>query len=61
MRDYLFPTEIDRLLKASGKSSRHGVRNKLMVLLAYRHGLRISEAVDLRLSDLDMQSARINA
>jgi len=60
MRDYLFPTEIDRLLDAAGKSPRHGVRNRLMILLAYRHGLRISEIVDLRLSDIDLQSGRIN-
>ncbi|MDX8400696.1 MAG: tyrosine-type recombinase/integrase [Gallionellaceae bacterium] len=60
MRDYLFPTEIDRLLEAAGKSLRHGVRNRLMVLLAYRHGLRISEVVDLRLSDIDLQAGRIN-
>lgn len=59
MRDYLFPTEIDRLLDAAGKSPRHGVRNKLMVLVAYRHGLRISELVDLRLSDIDIQSGRL--
>jgi len=31
-----------------------------MVLLAYRHGLRISEVVDLRLSDIDQQAGRIN-
>ena len=60
MRDYLFPTEIDKLLAASGKSPRHGVRNKLMVLLAYRHGLRISEVVDIHLSDIDLQTGRIN-
>jgi len=60
MRDYLFPTEIDQLLAAAKKSPRHGVRNTLIVLLAYRHGLRISEVTDLRKSDLDLQTARIN-
>ena len=59
MRDYLFPTEIDKLLHAAGKSTRHGIRNKLMILLAYRHGLRISEVVDLHLSDFDIQSGRL--
>jgi site-specific recombinase XerD len=60
MRDYLFPTEIKRLMDAAKQSPRHGVRNNLMILLAYRHGLRISELVDLRLSDIDLQSGRIN-
>jgi len=60
MRDYLFPAEISLLLDAAGRSPRHGVRNKLMVLLAYRHGLRISELVDLRLSDIDLQAGRLN-
>ncbi|WP_287963022.1 tyrosine-type recombinase/integrase [Alcanivorax sp.] len=60
MRDYLFPSEIDRLIEAAKKSPRHGVRNSLMVLLAYRHGLRISELVDLRLSDFDLQASRMN-
>lgn len=60
MRDYLFPTEVAQLLDAAGKSPRHGVRNKLMVLLAYRHGLRVSEVVDLRLSDINLREARIH-
>jgi len=60
MRDYLFPTEIDQLLAAAKKSPRHGIRNTLIILLAYRHGLRISEVTDLRKSDLDLHAARIN-
>ena len=60
MRDYLFPTEIDRLLESAGKFPRYGVRNRLMMLLAYRHGLRISEVMDIRLSDIEIQSGRIN-
>jgi len=47
-------------MDAVKKSPRHGVRNSLMVLLAYRHGFRISEVIDLRLSDIDLQSGRIN-
>ena len=60
MRDYLFPSEIDRLMEAATTSPRHGVRTGLMILLAYRHGLRISELIDLRLSDIDLQAGRIN-
>lgn len=60
MRDYLFPEEIERLIAAAKRSPRHGVRNNLMVLLAYRHGLRVSEVVDLRKSDVNLHSGRIN-
>ena len=60
MRDYLFPSEIKLLMEAIKRSPRHGIRNSLMALLAYRHGLRISELIDLRLSDLDLHAGRIN-
>jgi len=60
MRDYLSPTEINRFMDAVKKSPRHGIRNSLLALLAYRHGFRISEVTDLRLSDIDLQSGRIN-
>jgi len=59
-RDYLFPTEIDQLIAAAKKSPRHGVRNHLMLLLAYRHGLRISEVIGLKVSDIDLGAGRIH-
>jgi len=31
-----------------------------MVLLTYRHGLRVSELIDIRLADLDLDSGRIH-
>jgi integrase len=39
--------EVERLIEAA-KRNRHGHRDALMVLLAYRHGLRAAEVVDLR-------------
>lgn len=59
MRDYLHPAEIDRLLAAAKTFPRYGQRNYLLVLLAYRHALRISEVIDIRLSDIDLDSGRI--
>jgi site-specific recombinase XerD len=58
LRDYLTRDEVAALLRSS-KKSRHGARNHAMILLAYRHGLRASELVDLRLSDLDLSSRTI--
>src|ERR1039458_2382117 len=58
-RDYLHPKEIDRLLEAAKLSPRYGIRNYAMMLIAFRHALRISEVVDLRVSDINLQAGRI--
>lgn len=58
MRDYLHPKEIDRLLAAARASPRCGKRSYLLALLAVRHALRISEAVDLRLGDIARRPAQ---
>ena len=57
-KNYLTAGEIETFLKAARKG-RHGVRNFAMVLLAYRHGLRVSELVDTRLSDADLDTGRL--
>jgi len=44
-RKYLTPDEVEKLLQAAGKLGRHGARDRTLVLLAYRHGLRVSELV----------------
>jgi site-specific recombinase XerD len=52
-REHLTETEIAKLLTAL-KANRHGLRDWLIGLLIYRHGLRVSEACDLRWDDLDL-------
>jgi integrase len=58
-RFYLTRGEVRQLIIAARKHSRHGVRNALMILLAYRHGLRASELVDLRWSDIDLETGTL--
>jgi site-specific recombinase XerD len=58
LRDYLTRDEVSALLRAA-KKSRHGARNHAMILIAYRHGLRASELVNLRVSDLDLSTGTI--
>ena len=57
-RDFLGEAEMVRLLKAA-KRGRHGVRDYLLLLLMFRHGLRVSEAITLRLTDVDLDQARL--
>lgn len=58
-RNFLTELEVSRLLD-SARRGRHGTRDHLMILLTYRHGLRVSELIDLRLRDLDLDTARVH-
>jgi integrase len=49
---------MQRFLEAA-RLGRHGVRDYLLMLMAYRHGLRVSELIDLRLRDLDLDTGRM--
>ena len=52
-REYLTEAEVERLIKAA-KVNRHGQRDATMILLAFRHGLRAAEVVDLRWDQIDL-------
>ena len=49
-RTYLTPAEVDKLVATAKKRGRYGQRDALAILMAYRHGLRVSELVALRWS-----------
>lgn len=57
-KDFLTPAEMDRLLAAARKG-RHSVRDHLLALMAYRHAYRVSELIDVRLRDIDLDGAHI--
>src|SRR6266545_4616491 len=57
-KDFLTEAEMKRFLEAA-RHGRHGIRDYLMMLMAYRHGLRVSELIDLRLKDLDIETGRL--
>jgi integrase len=55
-REHLTADEVEGLMTAA-KGNRYGHRDATMVLLAYRHGLRACELVDLEWSQVDFKAA----
>jgi integrase len=55
-REYLTEQEIEALM-AAARQKRHGHRDATMILLAFRHGLRASEVIDLRWEQVDFNRA----
>ena len=58
-REFLTPNEVDLLMLASKKLGRHTHRDHTMILMAYRHGLRVSELISLRWQQIDLTSGLI--
>ena len=58
-REYLTAAEVDQLMSAARKN-RWGHRDATMILVAYRHGLRASELVDLHWDQIDFASGTLH-
>jgi integrase len=58
-REHLTEAEVKRLIKAT-QDNRYSQRDATMVLLAYRHGLRAAELVDLRWEQIDLRTAALH-
>lgn len=58
-REHLLPQEVEAMLKAARNVGRHGHRDATLILLAYRHGLRVSELVALRWEQVDFNGGTI--
>ena len=58
-RECLTEAEVEKLMKAA-QGNRHGHRDATMILVAYRHGLRVSELVDLRWDQVDFRAATLH-
>ncbi len=59
-REFLTPDEIEAVMKAAGSVGRHRHRDRTMILVAYRHGLRASELVALRWDQVDLKAGHLH-
>jgi type 1 fimbriae regulatory protein FimB len=55
-REHLTQAEVESLLAASKQNSRNSVRDYAMLLLMFRHGLRVSELCAIKLSDINVET-----
>lgn len=58
-REHLFPQEVTVMITAAKKVGRHPLRDSTLILMAYRHGLRVSELVALRWEQIDFTGGTI--
>ena len=54
-REYLTRDEVEHLMEAAGKHGRHRHRDRTLILIAFRHALRVSELVALRWDQVDLK------
>jgi len=60
VREYLTYNEVEKLIVCARKISRNGYRNSTMILLAYRHALRVSELINLKWGQIDLEEGKIH-
>src|ERR1017187_10663331 len=59
-REYLTPSEVAKLMKVAARRSRYGQRDACLILLAYRHGLRVAELVALKWDQVDLKAGHLH-
>jgi type 1 fimbriae regulatory protein FimB/type 1 fimbriae regulatory protein FimE len=58
-REHLTEREVAKLIEAA-KGNRHGLRDSTMLLIAVRHGLRVSELCDLQWTQVEFETATLH-
>ena len=58
--DIITEAQIDALLSAPDTSTTHGLRDKALLEVIYATGLRVSEAVNLHINEIDLQNGLLS-
>lgn len=59
-REYLTPAEVKKMIDAAKTVGRHGFRDSLLILITYRHALRVSEVTGLQWEQFDLDTGRFH-
>jgi type 1 fimbriae regulatory protein FimB/type 1 fimbriae regulatory protein FimE len=59
-REHLTPQEVEKLITAATRVGRYGHRDATLILIAFRHGLRVSELVALRWDQVDLEQGLLH-
>lgn len=60
-REHLLPEEVEQMREAiKKKGGRHAYRDSTLILMMYRHGLRVEEASNLKWEQIDFASGNIH-
>ncbi len=59
-REYLTETEVERLIKAASSAGRHRHRDKTLVLVAFSHGLRVIEVINLKWHQVNLDDGLLD-
>ena len=59
-REYLTTDEVERLMAAAGRVGRHRFRDRTLILIAFRHALRVSELVSVRWDQIDLKQGHLH-
>ena len=59
-REYLSEKEVGEVVAAAATEGRHGLRDSTLILIGYRHGLRVTELVNLRWDQMDLAQGLVH-
>ena len=59
-REYLLLEEVESLMKAAGLIGRHRLRDSAFILISFRHGLRVSEAINLQWEQIGFRGGHLH-
>jgi site-specific recombinase XerD len=59
-REYLTDQEVEQLRKSAHQQGRNGLRDDTLILLMFRHALRVSEVIALRWEQVDLKKGLLH-